>query len=308
MTSPNTSIVLGAGPLGRAIANQLASDGQTVVVVTRDGRDIGPGIDTRAADLSSVADTIAACESATAIYFCAAPPYHKWQSDFPALQHAAIEAAAATGAVLVAVENLYGYGRAGHLTEELPLTASTRKGAVRADMSKGLLETHASGRAKCVAGRATDFFGPGVNVSALGDRFWPAILSGKPIDWVGDPDVEHSFAFLPDLAKAYIALATTPDMWGSAWHLPALPPITVRELCVKIVGDDPTPKIRTTPSWILRLVGMFQPAAGELIEMRYMFDHGFIIDHSRFDAHGLGVETRSWDDAIHNTKAWWQSQ
>jgi nucleoside-diphosphate-sugar epimerase len=62
-----------------------------------------------------------------------------------------------------------------------------------------------------VAGRATDFFGPGVSVSALGERFWPALLSGKPVDWVGNPDAPHSFAYLPDLAAAYVALANTPS-------------------------------------------------------------------------------------------------
>ena len=307
MQSERRSVVLGAGPMGRAIAETLAHKGTQVTVVTRDGRAISTGIDVARADLSDPAQTSAACEGADVIYFCAAPPYHQWPTAFPALQEAAIAAAAQSGAVLVAVENLYGYGVAGTLHAGMPLAAKTRKGAVRAQMSERLLAAHETGEAQCVAGRATDFFGPGVSMSALGDRFWPALLAGKTIDWVGDPDAPHSFAFLPDLAEAYIALGERSEAWGRAWHLPALPPISVRELCERVRGPGATAKIRKTPSWVLRGVGVFQPAARELIEMRYMFDEPFEIDHSEFDE-ALGPTETNWETAINATVAWWSDQ
>ena len=307
MQKMSKSVILRAGPMGRTIAETLAARGAAVTVVTRDGRAIADDVEVAMADLSDPAQTIAACKGADVIYFCAAPPYHIWPNAFPALQEAAIAAAAQTGAVLVAVENLYGYGVAGTLQEGMPLAAKTRKGAVRAQMSERLLAAHAAGEARCVAGRATDFFGPGVSVSALGDRFWPALLAGKAIDWVGDPDAPHSFAFLPDLAKAYIALGERPDTWGRAWHLPALPPVSVQELCERIRGSEATTNIRKTPSWVLRAVGVFQPAARELIEMRYMFDERFEIDHSEFDRSVASIET-NWETAINATVAWWHSQ
>ncbi|MDJ0626620.1 MAG: NAD-dependent epimerase/dehydratase family protein [Rhodobacter sp.] len=307
MHSEGRSIVLGAGPMGRTIAETLAAKKVPVTVVTRDGRAISGDVDVARADLSDPAQTSAACRGADVIYFCAAPPYHQWSTAFPALQEAAIAAAAQTGAVLVAVENLYGYGVAGTLHEGMPLEAKTRKGAVRAQMSKRLLAAHETGEARCVAGRATDFFGPGVPMSALGERFWPALLAGKTIDWVGDPDAPHSFAYLPDLAKAYVDLGERSGTWGRAWHLPALPPISVRELCARVRGSDATIKIRKTPSWVLRAVGVFQPAARELIEMRYMFDEPFEIDHSDFDG-SVGPTETNWETAINATVAWWSSQ
>lgn len=308
MIAHKHSVVLGAGPVGRAIAETLAAKGQSVTVVTRDGRDIGPNITTAWADLADAEQTIAACQGADAIYQCAAPPYHQWDVAFPALQEAAIAAAAHCDAVLVAVENLYGYGIAGELKEEMPLIATTRKGSLRARLSQELLAAHATGRAKCVAGRATDFFGPGVAVSALGDRFWPALLAGKTVGWVGDPDAVHSFAYLPDIAAAYVALAQTPSAWGQAWHLPALPPVSVREICDMVTANSDTKtRIRQTPSWLLRVVGLLQPAAGELVEMRYMFDNEFIINHSGFDQE-IGTIVSGWDAALKETIAWWQNQ
>lgn len=309
MTNTKTSVILGAGPMGRAIATRLAAQERSVVVVTRDGRSIDPNIESRSADLISVEQTTEACAGAGAIYLCAAPPYHQWPQTFPALQNAAIEAAASTGAVLVAVENLYGYGVAGNLDETMPLAAQTRKGKLRAQMAKDLLAAHQSGKARCVAGRSTDFFGPGVVMSALGEHFWTAVLKNKAVNWVGDPDVLHSFAFVPDLAEAFITLAATEKMWGQAWHLPALPPITIRELCQKIVSNDNTrPRIRQTPSWLLRAIGLFQPAATELIEMRYMFDEPFVIDHSRFSQQTNPLNMCSWEEAIRETSDWWQAR
>ncbi|MEO0391320.1 MAG: NAD-dependent epimerase/dehydratase family protein [Pseudomonadota bacterium] len=302
------SVILGAGPLGRAIAAEAARRGHTVTVVTRDGRQVAPGISAAQADLAHADQTMAACAGADIIYQCAAPPYHQWDAAFPPLQEAALAAAADSGAVLVAVENLYGYGVAGTLRADMPLTATTRKGALRARLSVALLEAHAAGRARCVAGRATDFFGPEVRISAVGERFWPALLGGRPVDWVGDPDAPHSFAYLPDLAAAYVSLGETPATWGQAWHLPALPPISVRELCARAVQPQERPaRTRQTPSWLLRAIGLFQPAAGEVVEMRYMYDAPFVIDHAPFDAQ-IGTGVSGWDTALTETTAWWRHQ
>ncbi len=300
------SVILGAGPIGRAIADVLVAKGQAVTVVTRNGRPIGAGIGTATADLAHAEATIAACAGADTIYHCAAPPYHRWASDFPALQTSAIAAAAATGAVLVVVENLYGYGVAGTLREDMPLSATTRKGSLRARLSRELLAAHTSGRIRCVAGRATDFFGPGVRVSALGERFWPALLSGKTIDWAGNPDVPHSFSYLPDLAASYVALAESPTSLGRAWHMPALPAVTLRELCDMATPDGLAPtKIRQTPSWLLRAAGLFQPAAGELVEMLYMFENPFVLDHSLFDRQ-VAATAQRWEKALQETMSWWR--
>ena len=311
MTHQELHVVLGAGPMGRAIARTLAAEGRRVRLVTRDGRPLGTGSETARADLSDAGATVVACEGASAIYQCAAPPYHLWQTAFPAIQEAAIEAAARSGAVLVAVENLYGYGVAGSLHEGMPLEAITRKGRLRADLSARLLKADASGKARTVAGRATDFFGPEVTMSALGGRFWPALLVGRAVDWTGDPDAPHSFAYLPDLARAYVALAGRPQAWGRAWHLPTLPPMSVREICAMARPAGAAPmRIRKTPSWVLRAVGLFQPAAGEMVEMRYMFDAPFVTDHAAFDR--LMDETGGWTgtparSAIEDTAAWWAS-
>ena len=80
-----------------------------------------------------------------------------------------VTAAERTDALLVSLENLYGYGPTdgAPMTEDLPLNATTSKGRVRAAMTAELLAAAQSGRVRIAIGRASDFFGAGVTESTL---------------------------------------------------------------------------------------------------------------------------------------------
>jgi hypothetical protein len=55
----------------------------------------------------------AAAKGASVIYQCLNAPYPRWPELFPPLQHGVLAAAEGSGALLVSLENLYGYGPAG---------------------------------------------------------------------------------------------------------------------------------------------------------------------------------------------------
>jgi hypothetical protein len=58
----------------------------------------------------------------------------------------------------------------------IPYAPNTRKGSVRARMSKELMGAHTSGKVRVAIGRASDYFGPRVLVSAAGEQvFGPAV-------------------------------------------------------------------------------------------------------------------------------------
>jgi nucleoside-diphosphate-sugar epimerase len=220
-------VVLGAGPLARAAAEALHARGKAVRVLSRGGALAGasPGIETRGADLLQRAEAAKAARGAHALYFCAQPPYHKWPELFPALQDAAIDCAAATGARLVAAENLYAYGpAAGPMTEDLPLKPNTRKGRTRALMHERLMAAHAKGRIRAAAARGSDFFGPHGESSAMGDRQFRAILAGKPAEVMGNADAPHSFTFLRDFGEALAILGDDERALGRSGTRPTRPP------------------------------------------------------------------------------------
>jgi nucleoside-diphosphate-sugar epimerase len=210
-----------------------------------------------------------------------------------------IDAVATSGSLLVVVENLYGYGTVdGSLNETLPLRATTKKGAVRARMYLDLIEAHQSGRIRMVVARASDFFGPHVDGSAFGERFISQVTVGKKVDILGDPEALHSVTFVPDLAIAMVRLASAPESWGRAWHVPNAPAVTQRELveiAASAAGTRPT--IRRVARWQLRALGMFSAPMRETVEMAYEFEHDFVVDHNDYAAH-FGDHATPLNDAF----------
>jgi len=288
---PATHVVLGAGPVGRSVAAALATRGVTPAVVTRSGTAV-PGALPAVADISDPAQAAAAVAGAQVVFQCTSPAYHQWPAKFPALQASVVDAAAAAGALLVVAENLYGYGPGtGLLTEDRPLTATTRKGAVRARLWQDLAAAHQAGRLRVVAGRASDFYGPGVGAgSVVGDRFFGALLRGKPAEVLGDPDRLHTYTYIADFGEALVALSETGATWGQAWHVPSAPAVTTRSFAAQatdlagVAVPGTGPRLRRLAPWQLRLVGLGVPAVREMPEMMYQFEQDWVVDYSAYAA------------------------
>ncbi len=296
---PVTHVVLGAGPVGRAVVTALLRRGIEPAVVTRSAAVVAGAI-SRPADLTDPGQAAAAVAGADVVFQCAQPGYHRWPQEFPGLQGAAAAAAGAAGALLVVAENLYGYGPVtGPLTQDLPLTARTRKGAVRAQMWRDLQAAHQAGRLRVVAGRASDFFGPGVaGGSVVGDRFFTALVRGKAAAVTGDPDRLHTYTYIGDFGEALVRLSATPGTWGRAWHVPSAPAVSTRELARRAAAIAGTrPRLRRLSRWQLRLIGMLVPAVAEMDEMRYEFEQDWVVDHSAYAA-VLGDHATPLDTAL----------
>ncbi len=303
-------VVIGAGPVGTHVARRAAALGHAVRVVTRRG---GPspaaGAVHVAGDISDPAGARALCDGAAVVVNCANPPYTQWPELFPGIQRGAIEGAAAAGAVLAVMDNLYAYGPVtGHLTEDLPLDAATRKGAVRAAMADELFAAHRAGKVRATAARASDFYGPMVTGSAAGDQFFPPVLAGGTVRVLGDADARHSFAYVPDVADALVTLATDERAWGRAWHVPHAPAVTQREL-VAAAGRaaGTTPKASATPRWVIRALGLVKPDIRELVELYYEFDDAFVVDDTAYRS-TFGGDATPLEAGLAATVEWYRTR
>jgi nucleoside-diphosphate-sugar epimerase len=296
-------VVLGAGPVGRAVVTALAARGIQPAVVTRSGTAV-PGATCRPADLTDPVQAAAAVAGADVVFQCAQPAYHRWPQEFPGLQARALDAAAAGGAVLVVAESLYGGGAgAGPVTQDLPLAAATRKGAVRAQMWRDLQAAHRAGRVRVVAARASDFFGPGVEGSCVGARFFGALAAGKAAEVIGDPDRLHTYTYVGDFGEALVRLSEAPQTWGRAWHVPSPPTVTTRAFAGRAAAIAGTqPRLRRLARWQLRLIGTFVPAVREMVEMLPEFEQDWVVDHSAYAA-VLGDHATPLDEALAATIA-----
>lgn len=295
MTTLENPVILGAGPVGRALVAKLNDLGLEPAVVTRSGTAL-PRARALAADLNDPRQAKDALSNATVVFQAAQPAYTRWPEDFPHLQRSIVAGAEAAGATLVAVENLYGYGpHQGPIHADLPLRATTRKGAVRASLWSELLDAHRAGRLPVAAVRASDFIGPHVEASAYGERFFGPLIRGRKAELLGDPGSRHSVSYVPDLAATMVAVAADPGAWGRAWHAPSAPAVTQAELvALAAAAAGVRPGYRTVPALMLRLVGRFKPEAGELVELLYEFTDDLVIDCSdteaRFDLRPTPLE------------------
>ncbi|MFF8772255.1 NAD-dependent epimerase/dehydratase family protein [Kitasatospora sp. NPDC015120] len=304
-------VIVGHGPAGAATARLLADQGHEVRVVTRSGRPAEPGIEHLALDATDRGRLAEAARGAAALYSCAAPPLPRWTSDWPPLHASLCAAAESTGAVLVMLGNLYGYGPVdGPLTEDLPLAASGPKGRVRAALWEQARTLHEAGRIRAVEVRASDFFGPGVTDGGhLAARVVPRLLAGRPVSALGDPDAPHSWTYLPDVARALAEAATDERAWGRAWHAPTLPALPVRRmtgLLAAEAGVSPVPVRRLHPA-ALALAGLFSPLLRELRETRYQFDRPFVLDSTAWSA-AFTTRPTPLDAQLAATAAWWRDR
>lgn len=299
-------IVLGAGPTARAIVAALTSRGIDPVVVTRSGTSV-PGARSVTLDARDTDALRSVASGAGALYQGSQPEYHRWPEEFPALQASVVEALRGSDTVLVAVENLYGYGPVKvPLVETLPLISSGRKGRVRAELWRSLEEEHRAGRVKTTAGRASDFFGPHAAGSAVGDRFFGPLLAGKKAEMFGNPDTLHSYTYVTDFGEALVRLALDERSLGRPWHVPNAPAVSSREFlerAASVAGVEPRSVVRS--KFQLRLAGLFIPPAKETIEMLYEFEDDFVVDHSAYAAI-FGDHATPLDTSLAVTVAWWR--
>jgi nucleoside-diphosphate-sugar epimerase len=303
-------VVFGTGAIGMALIEDLHADGRRVRAVNRSGSaDVPDGVEVVGGDATTEAFTTATCADASVVYFCLNPPYTSWPTLFPPLQAGVIAGAAAARAKLVAMENLYAYGPSGGrpLTEDLPYEATTRKGLVRAQMTKDLMSAHEAGRVRVAIGRASDYFGPRGVLSAAGAAVFRPAVAGKTTRLLGKPDMPHTYSYLPDIAKGLAILGARDEALGHAWHLPNAETVSTRrfvEMIYETVGRQP--RISATPNILVKLIGRRNPDVGEMVEMLYEFEEPFVVDHSRFDS-AFGDHSTPLAEAIDSTVAWYQA-
>ena len=133
------------------------------------------------------------------------PPYNAWQADVPAMTKAVIAAAKVHGATVIIPGNIYGYGAGSPevLASDTPKVARNPLGRIRNDMEAAY---RASG-VRTIVLRAGNF----IDTQPSGNWFDQVIVARLPKGQMvspGNPDAPQAWAYLPDLAKAAVQLAS----------------------------------------------------------------------------------------------------
>jgi nucleoside-diphosphate-sugar epimerase len=296
-------VIVGAGAIGTATALLLAERGEHVRVISRRGTGPEhPAIELVAADAADAGRLAALAAGAVALYNCANPQYHQWLTDWPPLASALLAAAERSGAVLVSMGNLYGYGPvSGPITQQTPLAATHPKLALRAQMWADALAAHRAGRIRATEVRASDYIeANGLLAFGLGR----ALLAGKRAYVPAPLDVPHSWTSISDCARALVTVAADERAHGQAWLVPTGPALTMRQLAGQFAEVNGVPRARVTaiPYPVMWVTGLVSPMVKELRTTRYQFAQPFVVDSSA-TTDAFDIKPIPMDEALRNAAA-----
>ena len=276
-----TVLILGAnGRFGQAATSAFAQAGWRVLAQVR--RPSVAALPAGATALAvPLADTKALCAQARtvdAVVHAVNPVYTRWDAEaLPALQHG-MAAAQELNALFMLPGNVYNYGAGmpALLKEDTPQHPSNAKGRLRVAMEE-TLQTHAARGLRSVVIRAGDFYGCGSG-SWFDLVIVKSIASGKLV-YPGPLDVPHAWAYLPDLAQAFAAVAARPpalafDTLHFAGHtLTGQQFLAAVQAAADALGLRPARGWRTggMPWGLIRAAGLVHPLSRELARMSYLW-------------------------------------
>ena len=312
MVNQELQVIFGTGPVGQAVARELVKRGKIVKMINRGGKrpsGVPESVMVVAGDLFDAGVAKDLAQGAGVVYQCTNPPYDKWPEQFPSLQANTLEAAASTGAKYIVTDNLYMYGDTNGqpIREDLPYNAHTKKGKVRAQMAEAVMAAHRSGKVRVAVARASDFYGPAALESAAGDRMFGYAVQDKAASVVGDLDALHTYTYIEDFGKTLAILGERDEALGQVWHVPNAQTLTTRQFITLIFEElQQPPKMSAMGKTMLRIGGIFIPAAREVIEMTYEFEKPFVVDSSKFTK-TFGPQGTPVREAIKTSVAWYKA-
>lgn len=208
MSNP-IALVLGAnGRFGAAAVAAFAAAGWSVLAQARRvPADLPHGARHLAVALDDTETLVAAAAGACVVVHAVNPVYTDWARLLLPLARKGLDAAERLGALFMLPGNVYGYGEdmPSVLREDTPMRPTNEKGRLRVDLEAEIAGRAHAGRLRAVVIRAGDFYGGGQG-SWLDLAVVKSLRAGKLV-YPGPLGVPHAWAYLPDLAHAFVAMA-----------------------------------------------------------------------------------------------------
>lgn len=283
--------ILGAGgTIGNELAKALIVFTTDIRLVSRSPKKVNPTDSLFAADLTQLDEVRSAVAGSEVVYLTVGLPYNTkvWQKTWPLIMQNVITACLVSKCRLVFFDNIYMYDGS-HLdpiTELTPISPSSKKGKVRADIVRMLWDAVAQKGLIALVARCADYYGPSIeNTSILTETVFKPLSQGKTANWLISDQFKHSFTYTPDAGNATAILGNTPDAFGETWHLPtADKPLKGIDWIMTISQElGVKPKYRTVNRFMVSLLGLFIPVMRESYEMLYQYDKDYVFSSDKFE-------------------------
>ncbi|WP_296766766.1 epimerase [Sediminimonas sp.] len=262
-----TVLILGrSGRFGRAAAAAFEEAGWQVRGFAR-GQD----------DLNSAA------RGADVIVMGWNPPYPQWAAQLPGLHARVRRVALANDATVILPGNVYVFGPDQGMPwdETTPHRATNPLGRLRI----GMEAAYRAEGVRTIVLRAGDF----LDTDASGNWFDRVLVRELPrgvLRYPGNPGIPHAWAWLPDMARAAVALAEQRDGLQRFEDVP-FPGLTLtgNEMATELARlRGHAVRVKPLAWWQLWLARPFMPMAGPLLEMRYLWDTPHRLSGAKFKA------------------------
>jgi nucleoside-diphosphate-sugar epimerase len=272
-------LVLGAnGRFGRAAVQAFASAGWHVMAQVR--RDVAPlpaGVTVVRTALADTDGLATAARGAHAVVHAVNPAYTAWSTDLLPMARQGMAVAERLGALFMLPGNVYNFGESmpAQLREDTPERPTTVKGRLRCELEAEMAERPAL---RSVVIRAGDFFGSGRG-SWFDEVIVRSLASGR-LTYGGPLDVPHAWAYVPDLARAFVAVAERDGGVAGRRRLHFEGhTLTGAELLEGVQRAAESLGVRPVRGWrrngmpwgVIRLGGLLVPTWREIAEMSYLF-------------------------------------
>lgn len=264
------------------------------------------------ADVTNLTDMMRVVDGSEVVYLLVGLQYdiNVWRRDWPVIMQNAIEACLMHKAKLVFMDNVYAYGLVeGPMTEDTPMHPNSEKGKVRKQIAAMLLDAVRERGLRACIGRAADFYGPRCATSMLNTTVFERFAAGKSAFLMGRANKVHTFTYTDDIGPALAILGTDARADGQVWHLPTSnEPWTNRDWVEAAAkGFGVQPKYQATPTFMLRIIGVFNKLFRELVEMNYQFTHDYVLSSAKFEK-TFGMKPTTNADGVAQTVAFYKSK
>ena len=288
---PSTVLILGAaGRIGQVMALAFANAGWQVRAQARKVLPAALQGHTRVrpvtCDATDVAALTTAAQGASVIVNALNPLYTEWERLAQPLADAALAVARTSGALLMLPGNVYNFGREmpALLTPATPEVGNTPKARIRIEMEQRLAAAANDGVDSVVI-RAGDFFG-GPGRGTWFDLAMLTKLGKRRFVYPGPDDLAHAWAYLPDLAQAFVRVADRREQMRGHHRLHfaghTLTGQAMRVALEQVTGQ--ALRQAGMPWGLIRLAAPFVPMWRELLVMRYLWQRPHALDGSALTA------------------------
>ena len=282
--------ILGAGgAIGIELAKALTTYTTDIRLVSRNPKKVNPNDELFSADLTNREEVFKAIEGSEIVYVTVGFAYNTkiWQKLWPPFIKNVIDACIQHHTKMVFFDNIYAIGgdNVKHITEGSPISPCSKKGEVRAEVDKLILNAIEHRQLNAIIARSADFFSEVKASSMAMNLIYDNLIKGKKAQWMCDVKKVHSMSYTPDLAKGTAILGNTPDAYNQIWNLPTDSEKITGEGWINLFAKEmnTTNKYQVLPNWLIKILGWFIPIMKELPEMNYQYDRDYFFDSSKFN-------------------------